>query len=133
MSLLKAKVINIEASDNVHIIEFDFYGTTLSMMGLELCDGLVDGSQVDLQIKATYVAIGKKIDKDISYSNQIESKIINITESKLLTSIELETNNTIIESIITKKSSQRMGLKVGNKVVALIKASELSIAKVYDV
>lgn len=133
MSLLKAKVTNIQSSDTVHIIDFDFNGIELSMLGLELCSGLKIGSNVDLEVKASYVAIAKNICTDISYANQIKSKIIDIKSSKLLTSIELEVNNTKIESIITSSSYKKMDLKLQDDVVALIKASELSIAKVYDV
>jgi molybdopterin-binding protein len=50
-----------------------------------------------------------------------------------LSSISLLLVDSTIESVITTESAERMGLKVGDDVVALIKASEVSIEKVYDV
>ena len=124
------KIIEIQNVDNLHIVKFDFYGQTLSMMSLELKDNIQVGKEVILKTKATSIAIAKNFSGELSYSNKLNSKIIDIQNGKLLTSIKLQTNDTILESIITKDSSLRMNLEVGDDVVALIKANEISIEEV---
>ncbi len=127
MNKLQATVKEINSVDNLNIVKFDFAGITLSMMSLELEVSIQVGSHVELSTKATHVAIAKKFTGEISYSNQLQSEIISIENGALLSSIKMKINDTILESIITKDSSDRMALHVGDKVTAFIKANELSI------
>ncbi len=129
--MIEAKVIKIENCDSLHIVKFDFEGQALSMMSLELDSSVEVGTKVLLQVKPSHVAIGKNISGELSYSNQLESQIVSINAGKLLCSIKVQiAKDTILESIITNSSLERMELQDGDKVIALIKASEISIAKV---
>ncbi len=129
--MIEAKVIQIENCDSLHIVKFDFLGQTLSMMSLELDRAIEVGTRVLLQVKPSHVAIGKNISGELSYSNQLKAEILFVENGTLLSSLRLQIGeNSILESIITHNSSQKMDLKIGDEVTALIKASELSIAKV---
>lgn len=130
MSNIKAKITDIKGVDNLHIVKFDFFNEKLSMMSLELKDNVQIGSTVVLKVKATSIAIAKDFSGELSYANKLNSKIIAIENGELLTSIKLQTNDTVLESIITKDSSFIMNLNVGDAVVALIKANEISIVEV---
>lgn len=130
MSTLVAKIIDIKNVDNLNIVKFDFFNQPLSMMSLELSNNIQIGSIVLLKTKATSIAIAKNFSGELSYSNKLNSKIIDIQNGELLTTIKLQTNDTVLESIITKDSSIRMDLEVGNDVLALIKANEISIEEV---
>jgi molybdopterin-binding protein len=135
MSNLIATISKIESCDNLHIIYFNFNGQSLTMMSLELDINIKVGSTVKLSIKPTHIGIGKNISGDLSYSNQLNSIIVSIEKGKLLSSIilKLEDNsNTTLESIITKKSVQRLDLKENDKITAIIKASDISILKGLD-
>jgi molybdopterin-binding protein len=129
--MIEAKVIKIENCDSLHIVKFDFLGQTLTMMSLELDSAIKVDGKVLLQIKPSHVAIGKNISGELSYSNQLKAIIKEKENGTLLSSLRLQIGeNTVLESIITHNSSQKMDLKIGDEVTALIKASELSIAKV---
>ena len=133
MSIFVATVINIESCDTLHIVKFDAYGVTLSMMSLDLAQNIKLGTKVKLVVKPSHIAIAKNLSGDVSYSNRLHSTILSIENGKLLSSIELRFFDTIFESIITVESSLKMNLKVGESVEAFIKASELSISEVlYD-
>jgi len=134
MSSLVAKVSSIENCDNLHIVKFDFDGLILSMMSLDLSSSIKVGTTVRLLVKPTHIAIAKNFKGDVSYSNQLDSTIDEIINGQLLTSIKLKIKENItLESIITLNSSKKMNLKVGDRVTAFIKASELSIGEVIDV
>ena len=130
--MIQAIVKQIQNCDSLHIVKFDFKGQTLTMMSLELGSEICEGKEVLLQMKPSHIAIGKGTkDMLISYSNRLESKIVSITTGELLASLKLEVaSDTILESIITKDSVSRLELKEQDSVIAYIKASELSIAKV---
>ena len=132
MNTLIAKVKEIKNVDNLNIVKFDFNDTVLSMMSLELSDNITVGTRVKLTTKPTYIAIAKDFNGKLSYSNQLHVKIAAIQNGELLSSIKLQSDSTVLESIITRDSSERMDLHVNDEVTAFIKANELSIMEVLD-
>ena len=132
MSSLIAKVSAIENCDSLHIVKFDFYGDTLSMMSLDLDNTIALGTEVKLIIKPSHIAIAKNFSGDVSYANRLTTTIISIENGQLLSSLKLQFRDTLLESIITRNSSDRMNLQVGEKVTALIKASEISIGEIIN-
>lgn len=132
MSDFIATVSKIENCDSLNIVSFDYKGHTLSMMSLDINSEINIGSKVKLIAKPSHIAIAKEFSGDISYSNQLSSTITSIENGQLLSSIKLNFFDTILESIITLNSSKKMNLKVGDRVTALIKASELSISEIIN-
>ena len=130
MSKLIATVKDIENCDSLNIVKFDFNDQTLSMMSLDLNEDIKIGTKVYLVAKPSHVAIAKNFIGEVSYSNKIDTTIIDIENGKLLSSITLKIFDTTLESIITVNSSKKMNLKVGDNVTAFIKASELSIGSI---
>ena len=130
MSKLIVTITKIQTNESLNIVSFDCNGTSLKMMSLDLAQSVKVGANVSLNIKASSVALAKNLSGDLSYSNKINAKIVSIENGALLTSIKLSVNQGFIESIITRESSDRMDLQVGDEVIALLKASELSIAEV---
>jgi len=132
MSHLIATVSKIQSCDTLHVVNFSFQNQTLSMMSLELNEKIVIGTKVKLIVKPSHIAIAKNFSGDVSYSNQLHSTIVSIENGELLSSIRLECQGSVIESIITLNSSLKMNLQVGESVTAFIKASELSIGEILD-
>ncbi|MFT5836006.1 MAG: molybdopterin-binding protein [Sulfurimonas sp.] len=130
MNKFKATITKIQSVENLNIVNFDFGGQGLSMMSLDLNEKIKVGTKVLLTAKPTHIAIAKEFSGDISYSNQLDAKIVEINNGELLSSIKLSTGDATCESIITKNSSLRMKLKKDDKVLLFIKASELSIKEV---
>lgn len=131
MNLIHAKIQNILSEQSLSITQLDFAGHTLKMMSLSLSE-LKSGDKVILSVKPTNVAIGKSFFGNVSYSNQFRAKIIKIDNGKLLSSIKLEFEKSIIESIITLDSAKKMDLKVDDEVTIFIKASDLFINEVIN-
>lgn len=132
MSYLIATVSTIQNCDTLHHVTFDCYGHTITMMSLELPQGIVVGKNIKLVIKATHVVLAKEFTGLLSYANQLPMKVHAINNGTLLSSVTLQFNETFIESVILRTASENMSLKVGDQITTLIQASEIAICEVLD-
>jgi len=130
MSSLIAKVAKINRHNLLHIVEFDCCNKSLYMTSLDLIESLTIGQKVRLTIKPSHIVIAKEFQGEISFPNRLECTILSIERGKLLSSIKLKFVNSILETVIMFKSYKEMKLKVGDRVVAMFKATELSIEEV---
>ncbi len=130
MNKISATVVTIQNVQNLTQVTFATAAGELKMMGLELPQNIKQNTQVILTCKATNIAIAKRSDTMLSFSNQLCVTIKAIEMGELLCSLLLAYNETLLESIITADSARRMQLQVGESVTALIKSSDLSIAEV---
>jgi molybdopterin-binding protein len=132
MSKFKAKIIDIEAVDVLHIVSFDFNGVRLQMLSLDLKDDIIIGTEVLLSVKASNVALAKNSSAMLSFSNQLKATITSCEHGKLLTQVDLVIGDVSFESIVTKEKAIEMDLKIDDEVTILIQASELSILERLD-
>lgn len=65
----------------------------------------------------------------INVRNQFRGQIKEIIRGDVLSEIDVETPAGIVTSVITTRSVDSLGLRIGSEVVALVKATEVSIAK----
>ncbi|MDR3300649.1 MAG: TOBE domain-containing protein [Candidatus Accumulibacter sp.] len=68
--------------------------------------------------------------KAINVRNQFRGKIKEIIEGPVVSEVDVETPYGIVTSVITTRSIREHGLKEGVEVLALVKATEVSLAKV---
>ncbi|MDO9359557.1 MAG: molybdopterin-binding protein [Polaromonas sp.] len=65
----------------------------------------------------------------INVRNQFKGKVKEIIRGDVMSEIDVETPWGIVTSVITTRSVDHLELAIGSDVVALIKATEVSIAK----
>ncbi|MBD3792314.1 MAG: TOBE domain-containing protein [Campylobacterales bacterium] len=130
MSNLSATVASIQSNDGLNIVTFSLGEESLSMVSLELDEAMCVGSKCLLNVNASSVAIGKKLSGMLSYSNQLSARVAAVESGELLARIVLDISGNRLESLITVASCQRLGLKAGDEVTALVKATELSVSRV---
>jgi len=131
MNQIDATVTNIEQNENVSLVYFDAFEIELSMVSLELNEALEIGSNVKIGTKATNISLSKKIQSDLSISNQVEGIVKSVKNGKILSSIKVQVfNGVILESIISCKSAKKLNIKVAQKIVLLIKASDMAIVEI---
>jgi molybdopterin-binding protein len=66
---------------------------------------------------------------EISARNQLRGTVKSITIDGLMAEVVLEVGAQEVVSTITRSSAERLGLKKGDTVLAIIKASEVLIGK----
>ena len=65
----------------------------------------------------------------INVRNQFHGKVKEVIEGPVVSEIDVETpSGLIVTSVITTRSIKELGLVVGKEVIALVKATEVSIA-----
>lgn len=86
------------------------------------------GSLVKLYFKETEVILSKGSELKISLQNKVPCEIMSITKGLLLSEIALVFGKHRIISIITTNACEQLDLQVNDRVVAMVKTNELSIA-----
>jgi molybdate transport system regulatory protein len=124
---IPAVVTAVESLDTITIVSFEALGTPMRMMALEMPETVEIGSRVMLGVKASGVILAKAFSGTLSISNRLDATVESVKNGSLVSSITVRFGEVRMESIVTRESSERMGLQPGDGVTALIKASELSV------
>lgn len=66
----------------------------------------------------------------INVRNQFRGRIKEIVLGPVVSEVDVETGVGIVTSVITTRSINELGLQVGSEVLTLVKATEVSIAKI---
>jgi len=64
----------------------------------------------------------------INVRNQFRGKVKEIVRGDVVSEVDVATSSGIVTSVITTRSVDELGLKIGSEVVALVKSTEVSIA-----
>lgn len=131
MNKLAATIIAIDSNVHMSLVDLAVGDDVLSATLLETpaqASYLKLGNQVSLLFKETEVSIAKKLSGLISLSNQLNAKVTQIVRGEILSAVTLAYQQHTIVSVITTRSVDRLQLKVGDAVEALIKANELVLS-----
>jgi molybdopterin-binding protein len=127
MNQLTAKVIHIENIESLHSLTFELNQQVIHMLSLELDSSLKIGDLITLNVKSTDIAIGKEFLGLLSYDNQLKAKVKSVNNGQVLSSIRVNFEGFILESIIGVKASLKMEIKEGDDVLVLFRGSEVSL------
>ncbi|MFH0343055.1 MAG: molybdopterin-binding protein [Chromatiales bacterium] len=70
--------------------------------------------------------------KAINVRNQFRGRVKEILEGPVVSEVDVETPAGIVTSVITSRSIADLDLKVGSEVLALVKSTEVALAKLSD-
>jgi len=65
----------------------------------------------------------------LSARNKIEGKIVELEVYGVMAHVTVQVGKNLIESVITRRSAEEMKLKVGDRVSAVIKSTEVMLQK----
>jgi len=125
---LKAKVIHVKNVNNLNYLTFSLNQQIIHMLSLELEPTIKVGTIVRLTAKSTHVALAKDLKGLLSIENRLDAFVVSIEDGEILSSICLDIEGFLFESIITTESRKTMNLHIDDKVIILINATDISIA-----
>ncbi len=127
MNQIKAEVIHIKRVDTLNYLTFSLNQQFIHMLSLELEPNLKVGTVVHLGVKSTHVAIAKELKGLLSLENRLKGTIVSIENGEILSSICLDIDGFLLESIISMESREMMNLQIDDKVLVLINSADISI------
>ena len=65
----------------------------------------------------------------ISARNQLEGKILEVKLGDIMAHVVVKIGKNQIESVITRRSAEELGLKKGDKITVVIKSTEVMLQK----
>lgn len=130
MNRIRATVSAIEQQESLHRVELHAVGEVFYVITLELAEDYAIGAEVDITFKSTHVAVAKDLAGEVSISNRIEARVVEMKKGELLTDILLESRAGRFYALTTTQAAKRMLLAPGDRVTALMKASDLYLSKV---
>ncbi|MEU3468457.1 TOBE domain-containing protein [Streptomyces sp. NPDC006687] len=89
--------------------------------------GLATGSSVKALVKATEVALATGPVEGLSIRNQIAGTVVDVAAGPAMASVKVDVNGGGLTAAITADAVEALGLAAGSSVVALIKATEVSL------
>ncbi|MEU8431455.1 TOBE domain-containing protein [Streptomyces sp. NPDC029216] len=89
--------------------------------------GLAAGSSVKALVKATEVALATGPVEGLSIRNQIAGTVAEVATGPAMASVKVDVNGGGLTAAITADAVDALGLAAGSSVVALIKATEVSL------
>ncbi|ALO92515.1 Molybdenum binding protein [Streptomyces hygroscopicus subsp. limoneus] len=90
--------------------------------------GLALGSPVTALVKATEVSLAADRVEGLSIRNQLRGTVIRLSLGEAMATVRVAVEGGELTAAITKDAVGDLGLFVGSDVVALIKATEVSLA-----
>ena len=66
---------------------------------------------------------------DLSARNQLRGRVVALTVEGVMAEVAVEIGDQQLVSVITRGSAERLGLRVGDPVLAVIKSTEIMIGK----
>ncbi|MFJ8946030.1 molybdopterin-binding protein [Streptomyces sp. NPDC102395] len=90
--------------------------------------GLAPGSAVRALVKSTEVAVATGPVEGLSIRNRLPGTVTGIAVGGAMASVRLSVEDGELVAVVTREAVDDLGLTVGSDAVALIKATEVSLA-----
>ncbi|MET9833634.1 TOBE domain-containing protein [Streptomyces sp. NPDC006385] len=91
--------------------------------------GLTDGNAVTALVKATEISLATAPIEGLSIRNQLPGTVSGIATGGAMASVKIATEGASLTAVITRDATTDLALSPGVPVVALIKATEVALAK----
>lgn len=135
MNRLKGQIVAIDSNSYMSLVDVAVGLNIFSATLLETpatANYLVVGSSVTLLFKETEIALAKNLSGLISLRNRIPVSVAAIERGDILGAVTLDYDGMQLVSVITTRAIDRLEIKVGDDLEALIKANEIALMAGHD-
>lgn len=132
MNKLTGIITQIQQSGAILLVDVDIDGHGFSALLIESAtqpQWLQKGNTIDLVFKETEVSLAKGLSGLISLRNRMMCKVLQVERGELLSTVTLQFQKYTIASAITTRSVDSLQILPGDEIEAMVKANEISLAK----
>ncbi|NEX14327.1 MAG: transporter [Prosthecochloris sp.] len=129
MNRIRATVTGIDRRESLHRVTLTGGNHEFTLLTLELGEEYGIGALVEIHFKSAHVSLAKNISGQVSIANRLEATIVSLREGELLAEIVLDSSVGRFFALLTAEAVKRMQLVAGDRVTALLKASDLYLSK----
>jgi molybdate transport system regulatory protein len=130
MNRIEVEIKQVHSSDGIILADLEAHSCSLIALMIEATDlpvWLKAGNRVFAVFKESEVSIAKNLKGIISLRNRFPCIVVKIERGKLMSIVLLQYEHIQLSSAITTRSVDALELNIGDEVLALIKANEISL------
>jgi molybdate transport system regulatory protein len=135
LNKLKGKIAAIDSNSHMSLVDVavgqDIFTATL-LETPETAAYLQIGNLVTLLFKETEIALAKNLSGMISLRNRISVSVKSIERGDILSAVTLDYDGKRLVSVITSRAIDRLEIKTGDQLEALVKANEIALMAGHD-
>lgn len=133
MNRLRGRISHVESNGFVSLVDVVVGQDSFAAILLEnpaSAPYLAVGCEVNVLFKETEVSLAKNLTGLISLRNRMAATVRSVRRGAVLSEVELDYQHTVVKSIVTTRSIERMAIAPGDAVEALVKANEVTLMEV---
>lgn len=130
MNQLEGTIQEVKTAGNLSVITILAQDTELTAVVLENPRDnvyLKPGNRILALFKETEVSIGKDLSGELSIRNRFLGPVAWIEKGELLSKIGVQFGDMVLQSVITTRSCDQLGIQPGDRVTALVKSNEIML------
>jgi molybdate transport system regulatory protein len=135
LNKLKGQITAIDSNSHMSLVDVavgqDIFTATL-LETPETADYLQIGNLVTLLFKETEIALAKNLSGMISLRNRISVRVKRIERGDILSAVTLDYDGKRLVSVVTSRAIDRLEIKTGDQLEALVKANEIALMAGHD-
>jgi len=131
MNRLPGHIRSVDIHGSIALVDVDVgaHRLTATLIGAsEEASGWAPGMPVTLLFKETEVSLARNLSGLISMRNRMPCTVTAIERGRILARVSLDFEGRKLESVITARSVDALGLVEGIAVEGLVKANEMTLA-----
>lgn len=132
MNRLQGIIAGIESNTHLSLVEVDVGATRFTSILLETPDAapyLAVGRIVTLLFKETEVSLAKDLSGMITLRNRFPVTVTAVHRGDIVSQVSLDFQGQALQSIVTTRAVDRLGIEAGDRLEALVKSNEMSLTE----
>lgn len=131
MNLFDATIIDCVAHGRFNYLRVDANGVPFHVVTLELEPAFAIGARVELMIKESEIGLVRHLTcGETSIDNLLPCQVVGISNGALFCDVQLQATCGPFHAVVLRSAVDRMALRAGDALIALIKAADISLMRV---
>ncbi|MBN1253533.1 MAG: hypothetical protein JXR51_06165 [Bacteroidales bacterium] len=132
MNILKGEIFAIENFEGISLVDIKIDDDHFSSLIIETEATKIYikiGNEIYMLFKETEISLKNFHDKIIKRKNKFVAEVVAISKGRILSDIELNYKNILLNTIVLTRHLNELNLKIGDKAVMILRTQEILLSK----